>query len=124
MSYDISFRVKVEGLDNVYVEPYGDNTDANITYNVREMIIKSTGLENWCADGCLGLCKDIIPHIANGLAELEKHPEKYKQYESPNGWGTVKGLKHFFACIINDWTSYCEDYSTETLADVTYFYIC
>ena len=42
MSYDISFRVKVEGLDNVYVEPYGGNTDANITWNVREMIIKST----------------------------------------------------------------------------------
>ena len=104
MSYDISFRVKVEGLDNVYVEPYGDNTDANITWNVREMIIKSTGLENWCTEGCLGLCKDIIPHIANGLAELEKHPEKYKQYESPNGWGTVKGLKHLFAWVINDWT--------------------
>ena len=45
-------------------------------------------------------------------------------WDFTNGWGTVKGLKHFFACIINDWTSYCEDYSTETLADVTYFYIC
>ena len=116
--------MKVEGLDNVYVEPYGGNTDANITWNFREMIIKSTGLKNWCGEGCLGLCKDIIPHIANGLAELEKYPEKYKQYESPNGWGTVKGLKHFFAWVINDWTSYCEDYSTESLADVTYFYIC
>ena len=39
-------------------------------------------------------------------------------------WYVVSCIYFVFACIINDWTSYCEDYSTETLADVTYFYIC
>lgn len=42
MSYDISFKVKVEGL-NRYVE-VGD-CDANITWNVMDIIRKSTGLE-------------------------------------------------------------------------------
>lgn len=41
MSYDISFRVKVEGLDK-WVD-VGD-CDANITWNVRKIIELSTGL--------------------------------------------------------------------------------
>ena len=43
MSYDISFKVKVEGLEDRYV--YVGECDANITWNLREMIEKSTGLE-------------------------------------------------------------------------------
>ena len=42
MSYDISFKVKVEGIDQ-YVN-VGD-CDANITWNVRKIITHSTGLE-------------------------------------------------------------------------------
>ena len=42
MSYDISFKVKVEGIDQ-YVN-VGD-CDANITWNVRKIITNSTGLE-------------------------------------------------------------------------------
>lgn len=42
MSYDISFKVKVEGLDK-YIR-VGD-CDANITWNVNKMIRKATGLE-------------------------------------------------------------------------------
>ena len=43
MSYDISFKVKVEGLEDTYVRV--GECDANITWNVRGMIGKSTGLE-------------------------------------------------------------------------------
>ena len=39
MSYDISFKVKVDGVD-AYV-PVG-TCDANITWNVRKIIEKST----------------------------------------------------------------------------------
>jgi hypothetical protein len=120
MSYDISFRVKVEGLTDRYVT-VGD-CDANITWNLLKMIEKSTGIE-WTSYGHLGLCKDILPHIADGLAELIRYPEKYKQYESTNGWGTVEGCKKFFTTIINDWNDFCEDCWTRDLADVTYFWI-
>lgn len=120
ISYDISFKVKVEGLEDTYVRV--GECDANITWNVREMIIKSTGLE-WKNEQSNGLCKDVIPYIANGYAELTKHPEKYKQYEAENGWGTVQGCKKFFAQIIHDWNAFCEDYCTGKLVDVTYFWI-
>lgn len=121
MSYDIDFKVKVEGKDDYYVS-VGD-CNANITWNVREVIVKSTGLE-WKNEENNGLCKDIVPRIAVGYAELVKYPEKYKQYESPNGWGTIEGCKNFFANIVNAWNSFCNDYSTKDLADVTYFWIC
>lgn len=120
MSYDIAFKVKVADLENCYIS-VGD-CEANITYNLREMIVKSTGLE-WKNEENNGLCKDIIPHIVDGLAELIKYPEKYKQYEAANGWGTIEGCKQFFMQILDDWESFCEDSWTRDLADVTYFWI-
>jgi hypothetical protein len=119
MSYDISFKVKVEGIDR-YVD-VGD-CNANITWNLREMIVKSTGLE-WKNEENNGLCKDIIPHIEKGLTKLVKTPSKYRRYESPNGWGTIEGCKKFFAQILNDWGAFCKNYDTRDLADVTYFWI-
>lgn len=119
MSYDVSFKVKVEGVDK-YV-PVGD-CQANITWNLREMIVKSTGLE-WKNEENNGLCKDVVPHIIKGLAELTAHPSKYRQYEAPNGWGTIDGCKRFFKNIISSWEDFCEDSWTRDLADVTYFWI-
>lgn len=99
MNYDINFKVKVEGID-FWVEPY--NCSANTTWNVREMIRKSTGLPwNNCKNN--GLCIDIIPHIEKGVEELELHPEKYEQYEADNGWGTVDGTLNFFIQILREW---------------------
>ena len=120
MSYDINFKVKVEGLEDRYVDV--GECDINITYNLGTMIRKSTGLE-WKNEQNNGLCKDVIPHIINGLAELTKHPEKYKQYEAENGWGTIAGCKSFFTTIIEEWNAFCEDSWTSDLADITYFWI-
>ena len=120
MSYDISFKVKVEGLEDRYVRVY--DSDANITWNLRDMIVKSTGLE-WKNEENNGLCKDVIPHIVDGLTELMKHPSKYKKYEAENGWGPIEGCKRFFLRIINDWEAFCEDSWLKDLQDVTYFWI-
>ena len=76
MSYDISFKVKVDGVDR-YVE-IGE-CNANTTWNVREMIVKSTGLE-WKNCENNGLCKDVIPCIEKGYNELTYNPEKYKRF--------------------------------------------
>lgn len=119
MSYDICFKVKIEGVEE-YVEV--GNCRANITCNLREMIQKSTGLE-WKNVSNNGLCKDIIPCIAKGYNELLSDPKKYKQYEAPNGWGTIEGCKRFFSRILNDWEDFCTDYSTKKFADVAYFWI-
>lgn len=106
MSYDIDFRVKVEGAD--YYLSVGE-CDANITWNVGTMIRKSTGLE-WKNCENNGLCVDVMPYIAHGMAELMKYPEKYKQYEAKNGWGTVEGTIGFFSWLLNDWTKFQEEY--------------
>lgn len=118
MGYDISFKVKVEGIDK-YVT-VGD-CDAHITYNVHKMIEKSTGLE-WinCANN--GLCKDVIHHIEKGLDELCWHPEKYKQYEAPNGWGTVEGTKRFFEIILDAWHN-LQVWEGQEIANVATFWI-
>ena len=103
MSYDIRFKVKVEGIDK-YVE-VGDCT-ANITWNVREIITQSTGLP-WINEANNGLCVDVIPKIMKGFNELFTQSGKYKKYESPNGYGTVKGTMYFFGNIIRDWNNLC-----------------
>ena len=117
MSYDMSFRVKVDGTD-CYFDT--DATQANITWNLREMIMASTGL-NWKNEQNNGLCIDIMPNILRGYYELTNRPEKYKQYESPNGWGTVLGCRSFFRALINDWERFCNDYPS--LVPVAVFWI-
>lgn len=117
MSYDISFRVKVEGRDR-WVDV--GECDANITWNVRKIIELSTGLP-WIDGANNGLCKDVIPCIEKGLKELEKHPVKYRKYEALNGWGTVEGTKHFFEDIIDSWRSF--KYLYDDLEDIATFWI-
>lgn len=117
MSYDISFKVKVEGVDKFV--PIGD-CDANITWNVCKIIELSTGLP-WENEANNGLCKDIIPHIRKGLFGLSENREDYIQYEDPNGWGTVDGVMKFFMQILDAWNSFCEDYPE--LIDVVTFWI-
>ncbi len=103
MSYDISFRLKAEGIDKHVDLRY---TNANITWNLGTMIRKSTGL-SWDNEENNGLCAEIIPAIRRGLHELETRPSKYKQYESPNGYGTIESCKNFFRVIIQDWEWLC-----------------
>lgn len=117
MSYDISFRVKVEG-----VEAYVDvgECGANITWNVRKIIELSTGLP-WLNEENNGLCVDVIPKIEHGLRELENNPQKYKPYEASNGWGTVEGTKNFYRTIIESWDQFIR--WNEELAPVVTFWI-
>ena len=118
MSYDISFKVKVADIDK-YVTV--GNCCANTTWNVREMIRLSTGLE-WKNCDNNGLCNDVIPKIARGLVELVSYPEKYKPYEASNGWGTVKSTARFFETILNEWEDF-RKWEDEEIVNVTTFWI-
>lgn len=117
MSYDISFKVKVEGVDKYIVvgECY-----ANITWNVRKIIELSTGLP-WENEANNGLCKDIIPQIEKGYILLKTHPEDYKPYEASNGWGTVEGTIRFFEEIISAWHNFCKETDGELIDAVTFW---
>ena len=118
MSYDISFKVKVAGINKYII--VGD-CRANVTWNVRDMIVKSTGL-SWNNGSNNGLCIDIIPAIRKGYWELTTYPEKYKQYESPNGWGTIEWTREFFMEIIESWQKYIK-WEDEEIVNVTTFWI-
>ena len=117
MSYDISFKAKLEGMDRYIPVRY---CVANITWNVREIIVKSTGLE-WKNEANNGHCAEVIPKIEAGLMELVEHGDKYKQYAAPNGWGTVKGTINFFSKIICAWNELVQE--DEELAMAATFWI-
>jgi hypothetical protein len=107
MSYDIQFKAKVENT-NECVHVGGT---ANITWNVRELIEKSSGWDIQNED-FNGLVKDLIPKIQHGLNELCQNPRKYTKYESPNGWGTIGGVINFYRTILKDWED-LQDYYAE-----------
>lgn len=117
MSYDIHFKVPVAGTDQYIAvgEQY-----ANTTWNLREMIRASTGLE-WKNEENNGLVKDVITYIQKGLDALLEHPEQFKQYESSNGWGTVSGCITFFLQILMDWEDFCRGWPE--FVDVATFWI-
>lgn len=117
MSYDISFKVKVEGVD-AYVEV--GECYANITWNVRKIIELSTGLP-WHNEANNGLCVDVIPKIAKGLTELQCNPKKYRPHEAKNGWGTVEGTRVFFQDILKAWDDFVRYH--EELVPVATFWI-
>ena len=117
MGYDISFKVKVEGKD-IYV-PVGD-CEAGTTWNVRDIIVKSTGLE-WKNEASNGLVKDVMPSIKRGIGELTAHPERYKPLEAKNGWGSVESTIRFFEDI---YTAYKElRWQNPELLEVAEFWI-
>lgn len=121
MSYDISLMIPVKGTQEFIEAPQTACESPNITWNVREMIIAATGLDTWSAETDMGLAKDIIPAIRHGLEELTGHPEKYKQYEAENGWGTVRGTATFFSKVIRCYDRLFDE--NEKIAEVTKFWI-
>ena len=117
MSYDITFKAKLDGLDEYVI--VGD-CDANITCNVREIITLSTGLP-WMNYGNNGKCVDVIPHIDRGRYELVNYTEKYIKYEPSNGWGCVANVIVFFDCILDAWRRLRREYPE--IAKVATFWI-
>lgn len=118
MSYDISFKIRAYDTDE-YINVGG--TSANITWNLREMIEKSSGLP-WKNEANNGFCTEVIPRIKNGYCELCLHPEKYRQYEAENGYGTLEGLKGFYKQVLDDWNTYVIHNSPQ-IVNVTTFWV-
>ena len=119
MSYDVKIQVKVEGT-NTYVD-LNFGIYPNITWNVRELILQSSGwdIKNNDFNGTVNEWKDLIQ---KGYDELNSNPDKYKQYESANGWGTVKGTRSFYYdCLMLIEEMKC---SYPELGDIALVYVC
>ena len=85
MSYDISlYRKGLKSKENFYYDYNG-----NITYNVCRMLEVAFGenhLKKWN-----GLeCNKFFKKFEKGYLDMCKNPDKYRKYDSPNGWGTYE----------------------------------
>lgn len=91
------------GLSFYLTEPHTDETvfNDNITHNLTKMAQESNlYLPLWRPYSLnIKYAKDLVPHLSTGLAELISNPDKYTQYNSPNGWGTYQGLVRFTTAI-------------------------
>jgi hypothetical protein len=98
MSYDVHFCIREKHTDELIT--IGES--ANITWNVRELIKQSSGwdIKNEASNG---LAKDLISMFEKGYKNLVENHHMYKQYESPNGWGTIEGVKRFYRNLIEEW---------------------
>lgn len=89
MSYDVSFKAKLEGTDQ-WVRV--GNT-INHTSNTGEMIEKACGLRPSAWDG--KKCTEMVEILKDAIYEIQSKPDEYRKYESPNGWGTMNSTVAF-----------------------------
>lgn len=85
MSYDIELYRK--GLRNKQRTYY--NYEGNITNNVCKMLevaFEENHLKKWNDLSCDKFYKDL----EKGYIDMKENPKKYKEYDSPNGWGTYE----------------------------------
>ena len=81
---------------------------ANITHNLAKMADKAGIYEHLWRPDEIGITKahQLIIPLNQGLVELESNPEKYKQFNPSNGWGTYEGLIRFVDKYLNACMTY------------------
>lgn len=93
-------------LDTGAPKPYKvELYQGNITHNLSKMA-KEAGLYQalwhpdllWEHDTTAG---ELIPALEAGLLKLQSLPEHYKQFDSPNGWGTYEHFVPFVEEVLN-----------------------
>lgn len=100
------------GIEPVTISA-GDDDDgevywANITHNLGQMASAAGIYEHLWRPEELGIAKaaGLIDPLQNGLALLESDPERFKQYDSPNGWGRYENLVRF----VRNYLDACKEY--------------
>lgn len=81
---------------------------ANITHNLADMA-QAAGIYYalWQPEEINATrASDIIELLENGLADLNERPEYFKQFNSPNGWGTYKR----FVPFVEEYLNACKEY--------------
>lgn len=106
MSYDVSFKAKLEGVEQ-WVDVGPDWI--NHTWNTSNMIKEVCGSypSSWKGKKCA----DMLPVLTTACEELKNNGDKYKQFEASNGWGTVETTLHFLDSI----RKACEEYPTAVI---------
>ena len=100
MSYDMRFAVKVNiGDEDIFVNIGSPEYDSP-TYNLRKIFEKCM---DWDYEqGIFYKCSEIETNVLNGVNELAINGASYKQYENPNGWGTVEDAYVVLTALFRD----------------------
>lgn len=85
MSYGLEILGKFEGGGYVCVDTLEHSSP---TYNLGTMFRKAMKWD--FKQGNIYKVTDVFGHIKHGIRELKNHPDKYRQYEPENKWGTVE----------------------------------
>jgi hypothetical protein len=64
--------------------------NANVTHNLGRMAKEAGFYQALWRPEEIGIekAKDLVPYIRNGINKMCEDPDYYKQFDSPNGWGT------------------------------------
>ena len=106
MGYDVSFKAKLEGMDQwVYV---GDSWVSH-TSNTAAMMKEVCG--SYPSDWDGRRCADMYPVLMQGASLLLQYPQRYRQFEPGNGWGTVESTAKFLRRIADN----CDKFPTAVI---------
>lgn len=75
----------------------------NCTYNLNKMAMQIDLYKClWRPDELnITIAKDLIDLLREGLHKLKLEPDKYKEFNPPNGWGDYDGLVNFVENYLN-----------------------
>lgn len=87
---------------------------ANITHNLIKMADAAGIYECLWQPEEIGITKasDLVCPLQDGLALLQTEPERFRQFNPPNGWGTYEYLMQFVA----DYVSACRRFPNATVS--------
>jgi len=88
----LDFKLKME-IPTLYTR--------NITHNLTDMAYAAGIYQALWRGGQYEKAEDIIQILEDGLHKLKLHPEKYKKYDSPNGWGKYEHFVPFVEDVLN-----------------------
>lgn len=96
MSYDISFRRKVENMEGeLYL-----NESFNMTSNVGPMYDTAAANGFWIGDLDKMNTKDVVAKIQPIYGYMIEHPDEMRTLEPENGWGDYESALKFLKEII------------------------
>ena len=106
MSYNVSFKAKLDGVNRwVYVGPRFINHTSNTSVMIKEVCGSFPSTWNGMK------CSELLPVLSAGCKELRAYSQKYRQFEDKNGWGTVETTLEFLGAICKA----CDEFPTAVL---------
>ena len=81
--------------------------ESNITHNLARMADVAGIYEACWRPEEIGVttAAQLIPLLAAGLEKLEAHPEHYRQFDAPNGWGRYE----HFVLWVREYLAACRE---------------